>query len=107
MNDRGMIKWQPFDSVISSKSVIRKILTEKEKISSPTLSSDQLVQLQERLLSSYYNQEQIKISYFYNGKIFTIIGLIKVINHSKKLIIFDNNKSIHFEQLIKIEQICK
>lgn len=107
MNDRGMIKWQPFDSVISSKRVIKKILAEKEKISSPTLSVDQLTQLQEQLLNAYYNQEQIRLSYFYNGKIFIIIGLIKEINPSKKTIKFSNNKLIHFEQLIKIEQICK
>ena len=38
MHDRGMIKWMPFNSVVSSKEIINSILKDKSKISMPILS---------------------------------------------------------------------
>ena len=38
MKDRGIIKWQPFDSLTSSKNMVQHILSEKEKIKKPVLS---------------------------------------------------------------------
>lgn len=41
MHDRGMIKWMPFNSVVSSKEIINSILKNKSKISMPILSEEQ------------------------------------------------------------------
>ena len=32
MHDRGIIKWMPFNSVVSSKEIINSILKDKSKI---------------------------------------------------------------------------
>ena len=40
--DRGMIKWQPFNSVYSSKKMMNSILKEKSKKEMPILSSDEI-----------------------------------------------------------------
>ena len=39
MHDRGMIKWMPFNSVVSSKEIINSILKNKSKISMPIWSN--------------------------------------------------------------------
>ena len=38
MHDRGMIKWMPFNSVVSSKEIINSILIIKSKLSMTILS---------------------------------------------------------------------
>ena len=42
MSDRKMIKWQPFNSLMNSKQVVKEIIQDKGKIAMPILSDDQL-----------------------------------------------------------------
>ena len=39
-NDRGIIKWQPFNSLINGKLVINSLLLEREKINKPIISEE-------------------------------------------------------------------
>ena len=57
IHDRGMVKWQPFDSLLSSKKVAREIIKEKNKVAMPTLSEDQLLNIEEK----YTKEDLIKI----------------------------------------------
>ncbi len=41
MTNRSNIKWQPFESVISTRLMLNNILKEKNKIAMPILSEDQ------------------------------------------------------------------
>ena len=50
MHDRGMIKWMPFNSVVSSKEIINSILKDKSKISMPILSEEQKDVNEQKLL---------------------------------------------------------
>ena len=52
MHDRGMIKWMPFNSVVSSKEIINSILKDKSKISMPILSEEQKYVNEQKLSSS-------------------------------------------------------
>ena len=38
---RGIIKWRPFDSVISGNKVVKELLKERAKIKRPILSEEQ------------------------------------------------------------------
>ena len=99
--DRGIIKWQPFDSVTPSKKMVDKLLKEKQKISKPILSEEQLSNIQEKLFESYNNEIKTTIEYYKNGYIFKEIGVIHSIDlNSGKLVL--NNKYIYFNQIIKI-----
>ena len=42
MIDRGIIKWQPFDSCYSSSKILNDIHNKKSREILPTLSEDQL-----------------------------------------------------------------
>lgn len=101
MIDRGIIKWQPFDSCYSSNNILKDIYKQKNKHIFPILSEDQLLELEEKILNAYYLNEIISIRYFYNGSLHQINGKIKSINlQEKKIHINENN--IYFKQIIQV-----
>ena len=53
MIDRGMIKWQPFNSCFNTQDIIEDISKkkEREKIQFPTLSEDQLGVLEDKIFN--------------------------------------------------------
>lgn len=99
--DRGMIKWQPFDSVISSKSVVKSIVKEKQKIKKPILSEEELMINEEKIIEALYCQNEIILEYYSNGYLKTIKGKIKKVDSVSK-IIYLNNTSLLFNQIIAI-----
>ena len=99
--DRGMIKWQPFNSVVSSKQLVNEILKEKDKISMPTLSEEQKKQIEQQLIAAFYENENITLEYFYQGKIHKINKPIKKIDSTFRKIYF-NDKILLFDQIVKI-----
>ena len=46
MTDRGIIKWQPFNSCFSSASVLNEVNKEKNKVAFPELSEDQCLKIE-------------------------------------------------------------
>ena len=102
MNDRGMIKWQPFESLISSNEVVNSILKKKNEVNKPSLSIDQLEKLNELILESYYNQAKITICYFKCNQIYKITGIITEINPSIKIITLNNQIKLHISQILQI-----
>lgn len=103
--DRGMIKWQPFDSLLSTKKVAKEITEKKNLQRMITLSEDQLKEIEENLKEAYYNGELVKITYYRLGKYYHKNALIKYIDKSKKQIILNDSSIIHFKQIVKITQI--
>ncbi|MBE6156921.1 MAG: YolD-like family protein [Firmicutes bacterium] len=101
MIDRGIIKWQPFNSCFSGTSIINEINDNKNKEKFPVLSEDQLYAIEEKIKDAYTLKISINITYYYAGKIKTEVAIIKGINmHEKKICL--NNKYIYFKQILKI-----
>ncbi len=105
IHDRGMIKWQPFDSLLSTKKVAKEIINEKSKVAMPTLSEDQLLNIEEKVLEAYYNGETIRLVYYRKGTYYTKTSLIKYIDKYKKQLILNDGRILYFKQIVKIEQI--
>ena len=103
IHDRGMIKWQPFDSVTSTKKMCYDILKERSYKTPPILSEDQLALIEEVILDSYYNKDKVKIEYYYNGSILYKETKIKYLDKIKKQIICSDASIIHFKQIVKIK----
>ena len=101
MIDRGIIKWQPFDSCYSSKNIVHNIALEKIKIDMPALSEDQLERIEEKIIDAYNLNLNIKIKYYYDGIIKYEKGKINYINTQEKKI-YLNNKYIYFKQILNI-----
>ena len=102
MKHRGIIKWQPFESLLPNKVIINSILNEKNKISKPILSTDQLEDLNNIILESFYNQSSITIKYFANNYIKIDDGVITSLNYNNKTIIINNKLKLHISQILQI-----
>ena len=103
--DRGIIKWQPFNSVAPSKEIIYNLSKKRQKISKPILSEEQLQDIQSTLLEAYTNGLKVYIEYYKNGIINKIEQIIKKIDIDHHCIILTNNNYIYFNQIIKIKSI--
>lgn len=101
MIDRGIIKWQPFNSCFSSEKMLKEITNKKNRLDYPILSDDQLSIIEENILTAYHLKESISILYFYDGKKLQITGKINYIDINNKEI-YINNKKIYFKQIINI-----
>ncbi len=99
--DRGMIKWQPFDSVISSKSLLNTLVHEKEKIAKPVLSLDEECIIEEYIIEAFYSQEDVTLQYYWNGYLQVLTGKIKKIDRISK-IIYLNSQRLFFKQIVAI-----
>lgn len=101
MIDRGIIKWQPFNSCFSGSNVINEIKSNRSKIGLPVLSEDQINVIEEKIKDAYTLKIFINITYYYDGKINNTNGIIKGINTQEKKICL-NNTYIYFKQILKI-----
>ena len=102
--ERGIIKWAPFNSVVSGNEMLNSIVKEKNKIAMPTLSDEQKEVIEKKLILALYSQNIVNIYYFQNGKILNIKSNIKKIDSTYHKIYFQN-KVILIEQIIEINQL--
>lgn len=102
--DRGMIKWMPFNSVVSNKEVLVSIMKEKSKVNKPIISDDEKNVIEEAIIDAFYMQNKVNITYYKNGYIYGYNGKIKKIDSSNKLIYLTNYR-ILFNQIIKVTEI--
>ena len=100
--DRGMIKWQPFNSLINGKYIVNSILKEKAKISKPIISDEDKKTLEEKIIEAYYCQNTVTITYYQNGFLLKIKSKIKKIDNIYKIIYLDD-KTLLFKQILGID----
>jgi tRNA(His) 5'-end guanylyltransferase len=84
MNDRGMVKWQPFNSVTSGVGMVDDVIDKRSKKTMPVLSEDQIMTIQNKMLEAYNNQDEINVIFYLNGHFFNRRG--KIIKIDKSLI---------------------
>ena len=101
-NDRGMIKWQPFNSLISLNDIKNKIKEEKNNLTYPLLSEDELTIIENNLLMAYHSKEEVLITYFYNHNLYKIKGTIDMIVQDQKLIILNKSIKLYFKQITEV-----
>ena len=101
MSDRGMKKWAPYKSLVEQEKYLKKAHDDNEKIERPILSSDEMEEINEKLVN--YSNEEVIITYWRDNKINSVTTLIKKIDADNKKIILPDRKSIYFHELINIE----
>ncbi len=99
---REEIIWQPFNSLVPLNSLKKTIDKNKVKIPKPVLSPDQIKDLEEKILDSYYSKEEIIITYYREGFLYKVKAYIKYIDKLKKQLILSNGLIIYFKQVIAI-----
>ncbi len=102
ITNRGMLKWQPFNSVVSSTIMFDDVLKEKNKIKMPILSEDQKQELQDKIIESYNNQDIVKIKYYKDGRFYLIQGKITNIDENRHKIVINESFWVFFSQIVEI-----
>ena len=103
--DRGMMKYQPFDSLTNSLMMKKELQKNKNKIAMPTLSEDQLEEIDLKIKEAYHNKDVIKISYYFSGNIIKKDVKIKLIDYVKKQIVLSDNTKIFYKQIVDVKNI--
>ena len=98
--NRNQIKWAPFESLYHGQDIIHEIETVQNRITMPTKSEDELIELQENILNAWHTASLVKIKYFKKGKIFFKTSIIQSIQSQK--IYFEDHTSLYFEQILEI-----
>ena len=102
ITNRGMLKWQPFNELVSSGKMINEVLSEKNKIKMPVLSDDQIQELQNKIIISFNNQTNIKIKYYRDGRFYLMEGKVTNIDGNRQRITINANFFVFFSQIIEI-----
>ena len=95
-------KWNPFNAVAPGGYMVNEVLKEKNKIEMPVLSDDQKMEIQEKIVDAYNNQEIIKIKYFRAGRLYITEGKIEKIDINSHKIVLNGGFAVFFSQIIEI-----
>lgn len=102
MHDRSNIKWAPFNSVINGNEVIKEIQEEKSRKEKPTLSEDQIEEIETTILEVFNNQSVVDVIFYKNNHFYKITGIITNVDTVQKKITINNKNSYYFSNIIKI-----
>ena len=102
--DRGMIKWAPFASVVDPNYLVNNICEKKDKIEKPIFTEEILNEFEELIKYSLETKEIINIEYYKNGKIYKIKESVIKIDALSKNIYLTNNIKLHFNNIVNIQK---
>ena len=101
MSDRGMKKWAPFSSLIEQATCLEEMKYQRNKISKPVLTEDQIEKIN-YVLQSYKKGQIVKIKFFHDGYLYETNTTIKRIDLENRILILENGK-LEFINLIDID----
>ena len=100
--DRKMMKWMPFNALLEQGDHIRDLLNGRTKKEMPLLSVDQQSELNYKLEVAYLFKNPVTITYFKDGAVYEIEGIISRTDIYNKLIFVDD-AYVSALQIINIE----
>jgi peptidyl-tRNA hydrolase len=92
--------WKAFDSVTSTKEILKE--QNKEKIKMPSLDEEQIDYLEDKIMWAYYTQNKILIKFYKNNMVNEIKTNIKKIDSVHKTITISNRTTLFFGQIIDL-----
>lgn len=101
--DRGMMKWAPFYSVMSEDEV-RSTIKKKEIQPKPELSEDQIMELENLIVEAYNSKNIVELTVYDNGKFIKKSGIVTKLDSTHKAI-YLNKKMIMFNNIINFKYI--
>lgn len=97
MNERGMKKWAPYKSLDSQADFLAKMRYQKTKVEKPKLMEETVNSINEILVN--YRGQKVIVSYYEDGYINKIKGIISYINAPFKYLII-NEERVDFRNLV-------
>ncbi|PKI20698.1 YolD-like family protein [Staphylococcus succinus] len=77
---RGKIKWAPFATLPEQFETIQQFIIDQNKIGRPTLSDDQLNELNFQLHQALHTEQYVHIEYYQSGWLETMMVQVKRID---------------------------
>lgn len=105
---RKMIKWAPFATMPQQFEELKKLVEKQNRVPRPSLSEDQLVELNSKLLMYMNRPEERVIHVFNEGYIQSLKGIIMEVNAEHETLMFAVEdyltiKNISLTDIISIE----
>ena len=102
--DRGMMKWAPYKSLIEQSTVLARMRYEKGKKPRPLISSDRAREINDILVN--YTGEEVDAEYYEDGYRHRIAGIISEISALYKYLVIAE-KRISFVDLLNLDSTKK
>ena len=103
-DDRGMMKYAPYKSLIEQSSVLARMRYEKGKRPRPLISSDRAREINEIL--THYQGEEVDAEYYEDGYRHRVQGVISEISAMFRYLII-GEKEIRFADLLDLDSSKK
>ena len=97
--DRGMMKWAPYQSLVDQATSLALMRKRKNRIPKPSISSDQAAEINEILVN--YQGESVSATYWFDGSLFEAHGTIRRIDTLFAYLLLEDTK-IEFRNLIRL-----
>ncbi len=101
-NDRGIIKWLPFNSIVEEQKLIAEVIKNKSKIAKPNLSPEQLMENEAKILEAFFEEATVTVKYYKKGFLLKTTSKISHLNPISKQISLANKITLLFNQIIQI-----
>lgn len=99
--DRGMMKWAPFHSVISEDE-INTYINKNTKNIKPEFSEDQIMELENLIVEAYNSNSTVTLTIFGKYKNSFVTGIITKLDSINKLVFVDK-KPYRFNDILNIK----
>ena len=96
------MSWAPFNSVINSYEVVKNFKDKECIINKPSLSSEQLEEIEQSIIDSYTNGSELIINYYYNSRSVEVKGVVIKLDIVNKRIILTGNNKIYFNDILSV-----
>ncbi|CAM3175012.1 YolD-like family protein [Staphylococcus argensis] len=99
---RGMVKWAPFATLPEQFERIHEYILDQDKIQRPTLSEDQLNELNCKMHQALHDEQPVQMEYYQAGALHTVelhITHIDMLNMSLKGRDYHSDKPLTFSLL--------
>ncbi len=101
--DRGMLKWMPFEALEEYGGYLEALLEEERKETPPEVANDQLEAMQYRIEEAWMKKESLTFLLFDNGRRRRKRGCIVGIDRGMRRLMLDSGW-IPFDALIDVEE---
>lgn len=101
--DRGLIKWMPFDALAGFGQLIYELTHEHLKKTPPLLMDDQLDELNYVLQKAYQEKREIALIYYKNHTYIQTTAWIKSLDFIHKTLILSTGEHVTAKHVIFIE----
>ncbi|MBP5217289.1 MAG: YolD-like family protein [Bacilli bacterium] len=99
--DRGMMKWAPYQSLVEQATSLALMRRKKQKVERPLVASDQAEEINEILV--HYAKEEVAARYWEDGCLYDVSGIISKIDAVYHFLVL-NGKKILFRDLIRLSR---